>query len=101
MSAAPKLNSEVFTVSALTARLRGLIEDRYPSVWVTGEVSNYTKAASGHMYFTLKDARAQLRSVLFRGVNLRMKFEPRDGLEVLARGRLTVYEPRGEYQFQI
>src|SRR5436190_19963985 len=101
MSAAPKLEHDVFTVSALTAQLRGLVEGRYPSVWVAGEVSNYTRATSGHMYFTLKDARAQLRAVLFRGVNLRMKFEPKDGLEVLARGRLTVYEPRGEYQIQI
>jgi exodeoxyribonuclease VII large subunit len=101
MSAAPKLEHDVFTVSALTARLRGLIENNFPSVWVSGEVSNYTKAASGHMYFTLKDAKAQLRAVLFRGVNLRMKFEPKDGLEVLARGRLTVYDPRGEYQLQI
>jgi exodeoxyribonuclease VII large subunit len=101
MSAAPKLDHDVLTVSALTARLRGLVETNFPSVWVAGEVSNYTRAASGHMYFTLKDARAQLRAVLFRGVNLRMKFEPRDGLDVLARGRLTVYEPRGDYQLQI
>src|SRR5205085_1770347 len=101
MSAAPKLGREVLSVSALTAQLRGLVENRYPSVWVAGEVSNYTKAASGHMYLTLKDARAQLKAVLFRGVNLRMKFEPKDGLDVLARGRLTVYEPRGDYQFQI
>jgi exodeoxyribonuclease VII large subunit len=101
MSAAPKLDREVLTVSALTAQVRAAIEGRFPSVWVAGEVSNYTRASSGHMYFTLKDARAQLRAVLFRGVNLRMKFEPKDGLDVLARGRLTVYEPRGDYQFQI
>src|SRR5258707_10212036 len=88
-------------VSAMTAQLRGLVEGRFPSVWVAGEVANYTKAASGHMYFALKDAKAQLRAVFFRGVNLRMNFEPKDGLEVFARGRLTVYEPRGDYQFQI
>lgn len=101
MSAAPKLDHDVLTVSALTARLRGLIEQNFGSVWVAGEISNYTRAASGHMYFTLKDGRAQLRAVLFRGVNLRMKFEPRDGLEVVARGRLSVYEPRGDYQMQV
>jgi exodeoxyribonuclease VII large subunit len=101
MSAAAKLDRDPITVSALTAQLRGLIEGRFPSVWVAGEVSNYTKATSGHMYLTLKDAKAQLKAVLFRGVNLRMKFEPRDGLDVIARGRLTVYEPRGDYQFQI
>ena len=101
MPAAPKLDHDVLTVSALTARLRGLVEHNFGSVWVAGEVSNYTRAASGHMYFTLKDGRAQLRAVLFRGVNLRMKFEPRDGLEVVARGRLSVYEPRGDYQLQV
>jgi exodeoxyribonuclease VII large subunit len=101
MAAAPKLERDALTVSALTAQVRKLIEGTFPSVWVAGEVSNYTKAASGHMYLTLKDARAQLKAVLFRGVNLRMKFEPKDGLDVLARGRLTVYEPRGDYQFQI
>lgn len=91
----------VLSVSALTAQLRSLLEGKYPAVWVAGEVSNYVKASSGHMYFTLKDAKAQLRSVLFRGVNLRMKFEPKDGMAVICRGRLTVYEPRGDYQFQI
>jgi exodeoxyribonuclease VII large subunit len=101
MSAAPKTDRDVLTVSALTAQLRGLVERTFPTVWVAGEVSNYTKAASGHMYFTLKDAGAQLRAVLFRGVNLRMKFEPKNGLEVIARGRLSVYEPRGDYQMQV
>src|SRR3954469_23465852 len=101
MSAAPKTDRDVLTVSALTARLRGLVERNFTTVWVAGEVSNYTKAASGHMYFTLKDSQAQMRAVLFRGVNLRMKFEPKNGMEVIARGRLTVYEPRGDYQFQV
>jgi exodeoxyribonuclease VII large subunit len=101
MPAATSQDRTVLSVSALTAQLRALLEGKYPAVWVAGEVSNYTKASSGHMYFTLKDARAQLKSVLFRGVNLRMKFEPKDGLDVICRGRLTVYEPRGDYQFQI
>src|SRR5262245_13283531 len=98
MGAAPKIAVEPLTVSALTAQVKGLIEGRFPSVWVVGEVSNFTRAASGHWYFTLKDAAAQIRAVMFRGFNLRMKFDPRDGLEVIARGRLAVYEPRGEYQ---
>lgn len=98
MSAAPKLDREIFSVSALTARVKGALEDEFPSVWVTGEVSNYAKPASGHMYLTLKDARSQLKAVIYRGVNLRLKFQPRDGLEVVARGRLTVYDARGEYQ---
>jgi exodeoxyribonuclease VII large subunit len=98
MSAAPKLKQEPLTISALTAQLRGVVEREFNSVWVVGEVSNFTRATSGHWYFTLKDAGAQLRAVMFRGINLRMKFDPRDGLEVLARGRLSVYDPRGDYQ---
>lgn len=98
MPAAAQLKPEPLTVSALTAQLRGLIEKHFPSVWVAGEVSNFTRASSGHWYFTLKDAGAQLRAAMFRGFNLRLKFDPRDGLEVIARGRLTVYDPRGDYQ---
>src|SRR5262249_61605978 len=96
--AATKRESEPLTVSALTAQLRGLVESQFPSVWVAGEVSNFTRASSGHWYFTLKDATAQLKAAMFRGFNLRMKFDPKDGLEIIARGRLTVYDPRGEYQ---
>ena len=98
MTAAPKLKVEPLSVSALTAQLKGLLERSFPSVWVAGEVSNFTRAASGHWYFTLKDAGSQIRGVMFRGFNLRMRFDPRDGMEVLARGRIAVYEPRGEYQ---
>src|SRR4029079_10004398 len=65
---------------------------------VAGEVSNFTRAASGHWYFTLKDAGAQLKTAMFRGFNLRIKFDPNDGMEVLARGRPTVYEARGDLQ---
>lgn len=98
MTAAQKAKPEPLTVSALTAQLRGLIEGRFTSVWVAGEVSNFTRASSGHWYFTLKDSGAQLKAAMFRGFNLRMKFDPRDGTEVIARGRLSVYDPRGDYQ---
>ncbi|HEV3436853.1 MAG TPA: exodeoxyribonuclease VII large subunit [Gemmata sp.] len=101
MSAAPKLHPEPLSVSDLTAQLRELIEGCFPSLWVAGEISNFTRAASGHWYFTLKDAGAQVRAVMFRGFNLRMRFDPKDGLEVFARGRLTIYEPRGEYQLLV
>ena len=101
MSAAPKLHPIPLSVSALTTQLREVIEGCFPSIWVTGEISNFTRASSGHWYFTLKDAGAQLRAVMFRGGNLRMRFDPRDGLDVFARGRLTVYNPRGDYQFLI
>src|SRR5262249_61132374 len=88
MSAAPKLQPEPLSISALTARLRGVVERQFPNVWVAGEVSNFTRASSGHWYFTLKDATAQLRAVMFRGFNLRMRFDPTDGQQVIARGRL-------------
>lgn len=90
--------SLVLSVSALTAVLRGLLETNFPSLWVCGEVANFTRASSGHWYFTLRDDRSQLRAAMFRGFNLRARFDPKDGMEVLARGRLTVYEPRGDYQ---
>jgi exodeoxyribonuclease VII large subunit len=101
MSSAPKLHPEPLSVSDLTAQLRELIEGCFPSLWVAGEISNFTRASSGHWYFTLKDAKAQLRAVMFRGYNLRMRFDPKDGLEVFARGRLSIYEPRGDYQLLV
>jgi exodeoxyribonuclease VII large subunit len=88
----------VLTVSALTARLRELIEERFPAVWVEGEISNFRLYASGHAYFTLKDAGAQLAAALFRTRVRRLRFEPRDGLAVLAFGSLEVYAQRGGYQ---
>src|SRR5580698_3683601 len=92
---------EPLSVSELTAQLRELVEGCFPSVWVSGEVSNFTRASSGHWYFTLKDATAQIKAAMFRGFNLRMRFDPRDGMEIIARGRLSVYDPRGEYQLLV
>src|SRR3954447_11675471 len=89
---------KVLTVAELTAELKAVLEDGFPSVWVAGEVSNLARPQSGHVYFTLKDAAAQLRSVMWRGIALRLRFAPADGLEVIARGNLTVYPPRGDYQ---
>jgi exodeoxyribonuclease VII large subunit len=88
----------VLTVSALTALVRGVLEENFDQVWVEGEISNLATPQSGHCYFTLKDAGAQLRCVMFRGAARAMKFTPRDGMRVLTRGRLTLFEPRGEYQ---
>ncbi|HLM58910.1 MAG TPA: exodeoxyribonuclease VII large subunit [Pyrinomonadaceae bacterium] len=89
------------SVSELTAEVRGTLEGRFSSVWVEGEISNFKAAASGHWYFTVKDEGAQLRAKCFRGVNSRIRFRPSDGLLVRARGRLTVYEPRGEYELAV
>lgn len=87
-----------FTVSGLTTAVKLRLEEHFPEVWVAGEVTNLVRAASGHVYFTLKDAKATLRCVMFRGFALRLKFDLRDGMEVIARGGLSVYEQRGEYQ---
>jgi exodeoxyribonuclease VII large subunit len=86
------------SVSELTMQVRGALESRFGSVWVEGEISNFKQAASGHWYFTVKDEGAQLRASCFRGVNARIRFRPSDGLQVRVRGRLTVYEPRGDYE---
>jgi exodeoxyribonuclease VII large subunit len=86
------------TVSELTGQVRGALESRFASVWVEGEISNFKQAASGHWYFNVRDEAAQLRATCFRGVNARIRFRPSDGLLVRVRGRMTVYEPRGEYE---
>ncbi|MCM0082344.1 exodeoxyribonuclease VII large subunit [Geomonas sp. Red32] len=88
----------VLTVSALTALIRGVLEENFDQVWVEGEISNFASPQSGHCYFTLKDAGAQIRTVMFRSAARTLKFTPRDGMRVLARGRITLFEPRGEYQ---
>ncbi len=91
----------MLTVSELTRRIRSSLEDQFPSVWVEGEISNLRCPSSGHQYFTLKDRASQVRAVLFRRQAERLKFALQDGLEVLVSGRLTVYEPRGDYQLLI
>ena len=88
----------VYTVSALTTEVKAVLEDSFPAIWVEGELSNFKHHTSGHMYFTLKDAQAQIRGVMFRGHNRLLRFQPTDGLAVLVCGAVTVYERRGEYQ---
>src|SRR5258707_12102063 len=86
------------SVSELTAMIRGELERRFSSVWVEGEISNFRAHGSGHWYFTLKDEFAQLRCACYRSSNQRIRFRPEDGLQMRARGRLSVYEQKGEYQ---
>src|SRR5216684_4016257 len=86
------------SVSEFTAAIRGALEKQFASVWVEGEISNFRAHNSGHWYFTLKDEFAQLRSACYRSSNQRIRFRPEDGLQVRARGRLSVYKPKGEYQ---
>ena len=89
---------QVLTVAELTARIRLQLESAYPTVWVEGELSNCRRWNTGHLYFTLKGAAAQIRGVMFRSAFRYLRFEPADGLRVVARGRISVYEPKGEYQ---
>jgi len=86
------------TVSQLTNSIRITLESRFMSVWVEGEISNFKDHSSGHWYFTLKDQNAQLRAKCFRSTNTRIRFRPANGLHVRARGKLSLYAPRGEYE---
>lgn len=89
------------TVSQLTNSIRIALESRFASVWVEGEISNFKSHSSGHWYFTLKDSNAQLRAKCFRSTNTRIRFRPTDGLHVRARGKLSLYAPRGEYELVV
>ena len=101
MSALLPAADKVLTIGELTRAIKGKLEESYASVWVEGEVSNLSRPSSGHVYLTLKDDEASLKAVLYRGIAFRMKFDLRDGLRVIARGRLSVFVPRGEYQLLI
>jgi exodeoxyribonuclease VII large subunit len=92
---------KVKTVGELTRQVKTLLEEGFQSVWVSGQISNYRPASSGHVYLTLKDSEAQLPAVLWRSTAQRVKFQPQDGLEVIAAGRLEVYPPHGKYQLVI
>ena len=91
----------IYSVSDLTAEVKAVLEDGFSAIWVEGELSNFKHHTSGHMYFTLKDAQAQIRGVMFRGHNRLLRFQPADGLSVLVSGTVTVYERRGEYQINV
>ncbi len=88
----------VLSVSELNARIRSVLESSFRQVWVRGEISNLRIPASGHMYFTLKDEQSQIRAVFFKTHHRALRFQPESGLAVLCQGRVSVYEPRGEYQ---
>ena len=89
---------EILSISELTHRIRRSLEDEFDRVCVVGEVSNLRRPASGHIYLTLKDAEAQVAAVVWRSTAARLRFDLEDGMEVIAVGALTVYEPRGTYQ---
>ena len=92
---------QIFSVSELNRSVRHLLETQLPMLWVEGEISNFARPASGHWYLTLKDGQAQVRCAMFRNSNMRVNFKPGNGTQVLVRGRVGLYEGRGDYQLII
>ncbi|HEV7491358.1 MAG TPA: exodeoxyribonuclease VII large subunit [Rhodanobacteraceae bacterium] len=92
---------DVLTPSALNRLVRDLVEDALPLIWIEGEISNLSRASSGHLYFTLKDSAAQVRCAMFKPRSTWLRFKPMDGMHVLARGRVSLYEARGEFQLLV
>ncbi|MCJ7508772.1 MAG: exodeoxyribonuclease VII large subunit, partial [candidate division Zixibacteria bacterium] len=92
---------KIYTVSEITKQIKELLEEQLPTVWIEGEISNFILHSSGHRYFSLKDQEAQIRCVLWRGRSEGLDFEPQSGMNVLALGKISVYEKRGEYQLYV
>lgn len=97
-SMTPQPQREIYSVSRLNREARGALEANFPLLWVEGEISNLTRARSGHIYFSLKDEFAQVRCAMFRMRAMHLGFNPRDGAQVMARVRVSLYEPRGDFQ---
>ncbi len=89
---------EIFSVSSLTARIKDMLEEQFDFIWIEAEISNFRKPSSGHYYMVFKDEYTQIRAVMFRPQAMYINFIPEDGMKVIARGRISVYQPRGEYQ---
>lgn len=92
---------QTLSVAQLTAQIKNKLEGEFPSVWVVGEISNYSRPQSGHSYFTLKDDQAQIRAVMWRSAAAKLKFDVADGLDVVCHGHIDVYAPRGSYQLVV
>ncbi len=92
---------KAYTPSQVNRGIRLILEEKFANLWIEGEISNFKKHSSGHMYLSLKDDKSQISAVFFNGQNRFLKFEPKDGLQVLAFGRISLYEPRGQYQLYI
>jgi exodeoxyribonuclease VII large subunit len=91
-------HKQILTVSELTLQVKKHLEKGFEEVWLEGEISNFRSPSSGHYYFTLKDDTSQIRAVIFRFMGRYLKYQPQDGLQIMCRGRISLYEPRGEYQ---
>lgn len=93
-----KNSRRVYTISELTFDIKGLLEQKFPFIWITGEISNFRIPASGHYYFALKDEKSKINALIFRSQIRNLAFTPDDGMQIVGLGRLSVYEPRGTYQ---
>ncbi|HQB04234.1 MAG TPA: exodeoxyribonuclease VII large subunit, partial [Candidatus Hydrogenedentes bacterium] len=94
-------DTKIFTVAQLTREIKTLLESQIGTVWVSGEISNWSRAASGHAYFSIKEEGSQIDAVIFKARLNRLGLTPENGLEVLAKGEITVYAQRGRYQLVI
>ncbi len=92
------VDRKIYSVSQLTEKIKTLLEESFPFIWISGEISNFKSPVSGHYYFTLKDNSAQISAIMFRGQNRSLKFLPEDGMKITGFGRISVYQPRGSYQ---
>lgn len=99
----PKMPAQrkTYTPSQINRGIRILLEEKFANIWIEGEISNFKRHSSGHMYLSLKDDKSSISAVCFAGQNRNIKFDPKDGLQVLAFGRISLYEPRGQYQLYI
>lgn len=95
------MSEKIYSVSQLNNAARQMLESHFSQIWLTGEISNFTQPVSGHWYLTLKDENAQVRCAMFRMKNLRVAFRPQNGMQVLVRANVSLYEPRGDYQLII
>ena len=104
-----RVMKNILTVSALNEQIKGLLEESFPFLWVEGEISNLSRPASGHLYFTLKDKKSQIRAVIFRALPGQgfppqyrtQQFDLENGMSIVCRARISVYQPRGEYQLLV
>lgn len=98
MKTTEKKDGHIYTVSALTREIKSILEDRFPFIWISGEISNHALPASGHSYFSLKDDKALISCVMFRNQKRSLKFSLENGIKITGLARLSLYEPRGSYQ---
>src|SRR5947207_2092308 len=97
----PEQRENIYTITRLNREARQILENSFSLLWVEGEISNFTAHNSGHWYFSLKDAQAQVRCVLFRLQNRKINFQPKNGMHVMARARVSLYEGSGSFQLLI